>query len=158
MANPEKIQIQQKRFGITANNSLGIYHKDPKVLAGKIGYNDKLALKLFDYGINEARLFCRKIYNPDSITEEQMEKWAAIFENREICHSFCMGFFAKSKVALGKVTECLKNEREFVKRAGFVIIASYGVANKTDDDGVFENVYLLFSMKQSMNEFMSKRR
>ena len=138
MANPEKIQIKQGKFGITANKSLGIYHKDLKELAGKIGCNNKLALKLFNSGIYEARILCSKIYNPDSITEELMEKWVATFENWEICDSFCMGFFAKSKFALTKAIEWSKDEHEFVKRAGFVIMASYGFANKNADNEVFE--------------------
>jgi hypothetical protein len=25
-SNPEKIELKEKKFGITANNSLGIYH------------------------------------------------------------------------------------------------------------------------------------
>ena len=138
MANPEKIKIKQGRFGITANNSLGIYQKDLKELAGKIGCNNKLALKLFDSGIYEARILCSKIYHPESITEELMEKWVATFENWEICDSFCMGFFAKSKFALTKAIEWSKDEHEFVKRSGFVIMASYGFANKNADNEVFE--------------------
>ena len=138
LANPEKIQIKQKRFGITANKPFGIYQKDLKELAGKIGYNNELALTLFDSGIYEARILCSKIYHPDSITEELMEEWVATFENWEICDSFCMGFFAKSKFALTKATEWSKDEREFVKRAGFVIMAAYGFANKNASNEVFE--------------------
>ena len=138
MANPEKIEIKKERFGITANESLGIYHKDLKVLTGKIGCNNELALKLFDSGVYEARILCSKIYNPDSLTEELMEKWVVTFENWEICDSFCMGFFAKSKFALTKAIEWSKDEHEFVKRAGFVIMASYGFANKNAENEIFE--------------------
>lgn len=94
-ADPEKVKIKQEKFGITANNALGLYQKNLKDLAKKIGRNDKLALELFDSGIYEARILCSKIYNPSSITEELMEKWVLTFENWEICDSFCMGFFLK---------------------------------------------------------------
>jgi 3-methyladenine DNA glycosylase AlkD len=138
MADPDKIIIKQEKFGIMANNALGVYQKDLKDLAKKIGRNDKLALELFDSGIYEARILCSKIYNPNSITEELMEKWVLSFENWEICDSFCMGFFAKSEYALAKANEWSKNKSEFVKRAGFVIMACYGFVNKNADNAIFE--------------------
>jgi len=138
MANPDKIKIKQEKFGIAADHSLGVYHKDLKGLAKEIGCNDELALALFDSGIYEARILCSKVYNPNSLTEELMEKWVITFENWEICDSFCMGFFAKSEFALTKAIEWSKNENEFVKRAGFVIMASYGFVNKNTKNDIFE--------------------
>jgi len=102
LANQNKISIKETKFGIISNNALGIYHKDLKELAKEIGQSNQIALELFDTNIYEARILCSKIYNPNDITEELMEKWVKTFENWEICDSFCMGFFAKSKHALQK--------------------------------------------------------
>ena len=151
MADPDKIRFKQERFGITANESLGIYHKDLKKLAAEIGYNNNLALELFDSGIYEARILCSKVYRPDSITEELMGKWVVTFENWEICDSFCMGFFAKSKYALAKAIEWSKNEKEFIKRAGFVIMASYGFADKDADNEIFEQFLPIIEGEASDN-------
>lgn len=49
-----------------------------------------------------------------------------------------MGFFVKSEFALAKAGEWSKNEKEFVKRAGFVIMACYGFANKNADNEIFK--------------------
>jgi 3-methyladenine DNA glycosylase AlkD len=49
-----------------------------------------------------------------------------------------MGFFSKSEYALAKANEWSKNESEFVKRAGFVIMACYGFVNKNADNAIFE--------------------
>jgi len=138
LSNPEKVIFKEKKFGIVANNSLGIYHQDLKVLAKEIGQNNDLALALFDTDIYEARILCSKIYNPEDITEEQMDKWVTTFENWEICDSFCMGFFAKSEYALEKTQEWSKRNEEFIKRASFTIMASYGFANKKAPNEVFE--------------------
>ncbi len=138
LSNPEKIKFKEDKFGIISNNSLGIYHKDLKELANKIGQNNNLALELFDSGIYEARILCSKIYNPKDITEELMQKWVLSFENWEICDSFCMGFFAKSNYALVKTEEWSKSKEEFVKRASFTIMASYGFANKKAANKIFE--------------------
>lgn len=142
LANPEKIEFKNNKFGIKANNSLGIYHKDLKVLAKEIGNDNKLALALYDTGIYEARILCSKIYDPACISEHQMDKWVADFENWEICDSFCMGFFVKSDYALAKANEWSMAESEFVKRAGFVIMAAYGFANKQSDNEVFDKFFL----------------
>lgn len=117
---------------------MGIYHKDLKLLAKEIGQNNQLALELFDTEIYEARILCSKVYNPIDITEELMEKWVATFENWEICDSFCMGFFAQSKYALLKTEEWSKRDEEFIKRASFTIMASYGFADKKASNMVFE--------------------
>ena len=37
LANPEKIAFKKQKFGVIADNSLGIYHKDLKELAKRIG-------------------------------------------------------------------------------------------------------------------------
>ncbi|MFA9374447.1 MAG: DNA alkylation repair protein, partial [Poseidonibacter sp.] len=138
LSNPKKVIFKENKFGIISNNSLGIYHKDLKELAKRIGQNNQLALQLFDTEIYEARILCSKIYNPNDITEELMEKWVKTFENWEICDSFCMGFFAKSKYALQKTEEWSKTEDEFIKRASFTIMASYGFANKNTSNKIFE--------------------
>jgi 3-methyladenine DNA glycosylase AlkD len=140
-SDPEKL-AHKKKFGITANNSLGIYHQDLKILAKEIGRDDVLALELYETGIYEARILCSKIYRPESITEQQMDRWSGNFENWEICDSFCMGFFAKSKYALAKAKDWSKDDREFVKRAGFVIMAAYGFVDKESGNEVFEEFFV----------------
>ena len=97
LKNEEKVIFKEKKFGIISNNSLGIYHKDLKIIAKEIGKNNDLALQLFDSGIYEARLLCSKMFNPKDVTEVLMEKWIKTFENWEVCDSFCMGLFSKSE-------------------------------------------------------------
>ena len=117
------------------------YFSDLKEISKNIGANNALALELFDSGIYEARILCSKIYDPELITEEQMDNWVATFENWEICDSFCMGFFAKSKFAIPKAIEWSNSEDEFIKRAGFVIMACYGFADKYASNEVFEQFF-----------------
>jgi 3-methyladenine DNA glycosylase AlkD len=138
LANPEKVTLKREKFGINAKNSLGIYHKDLKLIAKELGYNNELALALFDTGIYEARILCSKMFKPTDITEDLMEVWVKTFENWEICDSFCMGLFAKSEFAQKKILEWTLKDREFEKRAGFVIIAAYCMADKKANNDVFE--------------------
>ena len=141
LQDAEKVIFKEKKFGIKSNNSLGIYHKDLKIIAKDIGQDNELALQLFDSGIYEGRLLCSKMFNPKDITEQLMEKWVKTFENWEICDSFCMGLFSKSEFALVKILEWTKRDSEFEKRAGFAILASYCMANKKSENKLFEQFF-----------------
>jgi len=141
LGDKEKIVFKKSKFGIISKNSLGIYHKDLKEIAKEIGKNNRIAIELFDSGIYEARILCSKIFSPDDITESLMEKWVRTFENWEICDSFCMGLFAKSKYAVAKALEWTLRKKEFEKRAGFTIIAAYCMADKKANNEVFEQFF-----------------
>ncbi|MGG8495873.1 DNA alkylation repair protein [Tenacibaculum sp. TC6] len=141
LQDADKVILKEKRFGIIANNSLGIYHKELKELAKEIGTDNKLAIQLFESGIYEARLLCSKLFNPKNITEDLMEKWVKTFENWEICDSFCMAIFAKSELALLKMLEWTERSSEFEKRAGFTIMATYCMADKKAENDLFEQFF-----------------
>jgi len=150
MANPEKVVLKEKKFNIVSENSLGIYHKDLKVLAKEIGRDNELAVQLFDSGIYEARLLCSKLFKPKDVTEELMEKWVKTFENWEICDSFCMGLFAKNKLAVKKIQEWSLRQPEFERRATFATIAAYCMADKHTDNEVFESFFSI--IKKAAND------
>jgi len=156
-ADPNKILIKERKFGITSNNALGIYHKDLKELAKQIPQNDELAIALFETNIYEARLLCSKIFNPDNLTESLMDKWSATFENWEICDSFCMGLFAKSKYAVPKAIEWTARKREFEKRAGFTIIAAYCMADKDALNDVFEQFFPIIKSESTDERMYVKK-
>ena len=137
LANPDKVAFKKAKFGVVADNSLGIYQKDLKELAKKIGTDSTLAVQLFDSGIYEARILCSKIFDPKELTNDLLERWVVTFENWEICDSFCMGLFAKSKFAVPKILEWSERETEFEKRAAFAILAAYCMADKKADNSVF---------------------
>lgn len=150
LQDAEKVIFKEKKFGIISNNSLGIYHKELKIIAKDIGQDNELALQLFDSGIYEGRLLCSKMFKPKDITEQLMEKWVKTFENWEICDSFCMGLFSKSEFALTKILDWTEREPEFEKRAGFAILASYCMADKKSDNELFEQFFLL--IKREAND------
>ncbi|WP_299892303.1 DNA alkylation repair protein [uncultured Lacinutrix sp.] len=141
LAEPEKVLFKQQKFGVIANNALGIYHKHLKILAKEIGVDNNLAIQLFDTNIYEARLLCSKIYNPKTLTNALLEKWVVTFENWEIVDSFCMALVAKSKFALPKIHEWTKRELEFEKRSGFTTMAAYCMADKIANNTIFESFF-----------------
>lgn len=157
LKDPEKVIFKEKKFGIVSNNSLGIYHRDLQTLAKEIGQDNDLALQLFDSGIYEGRLLCSKMYQPKDVTEELMEKWVKTFENWEICDSFSMGLFSKSKFALAKILEWTTRNPEFEKRAGFTILASYCMADKTSENELFEEFFTVIKRESNDDRVYVKK-
>ncbi|WMX16630.1 DNA alkylation repair protein [Aureispira sp. CCB-E] len=157
LANPEKVDFKQKKFGVIAQNALGIYQKDLKELAKEIGKNSTLAKALFETNIYEARLLCSKLFNPKDLTEDLMEKWVVTFENWEICDSFSMGVFARSPLAIPKAIEWSTRTEEFEKRASFATIAGYCMADKKAANSTFEQFFpLLYQAADDQRIYVKK--
>lgn len=157
LANPEKVLLKREKFGISADNSLGIYHKDLKIIAKELGHNNELAIQLFETGIYEARILCSKMFKPTDITEDLIEGWVKTFENWEICDSFCMGLFAKSVFAQDKIFEWTLRHSEFEKRAGFVIIAAFCMADKKSHNDTIEQFFPLIEREAADDRLYVKK-
>lgn len=157
LGDKEKIILKENKFGIISNNSLGIYHSDLKEIAKQIEKDNQLAIQLFDSGIYEARILCSKLYNVNYLTEELMEKWIATFENWEICDTFCMGLFAKSKFAVSKSIEWTSLKNEFEKRAGFTIIAAYCMADKKASNETFKQFFPIIQREATDDRIYVKK-
>ena len=157
LQDPDKVVFKEKKFGVVSHNSLGIYHKELKMIAKEIGRDNELALRLFDSGVYEARLLCSKIYDPKDLTTDLMEHWVVTFENWEICDSFCMGLFAKSSFALQKINEWTQREPEFEKRAGFATMAAYCMADKKSGNALFEEFLPILIRESNDNRLYVKK-
>lgn len=136
LSNPENVK-GMARFGINAKNTLGVSIPELRALAKEIGVDHRLALDLWGTGIHEARLLAGFIDDPVLVTEAQMEKWAVEFESWDICDQVCSNLFDRTPFAVKKAREWSKREEEFVKRAGFVLMAALAVHDKEADDKLF---------------------
>jgi len=150
LKDDEKVIFKEKKFGVISNNSLGIYHKELKKIAKEIGQDKKLAIQLFDSGIYEGRLLCSKMFKPKDVTDTLMEKWVKTFENWEICDSFSMGLFSKSKFAIPKILQWSKRKPDFEKRAAFATLASFCMADKNSENELFEQFFQI--IKREAND------
>ena len=138
MANPVNVE-GMARFGISSQNTLGVPVPAVRALAKEIGRNHKLALELWKSGVHEARLLAGFIDDPAMVTENQIEKWARDFDSWDVCDQVCSSLFDKTPFSVEKLREWSGREEEFVKRAGFVLMASLAVHDKRSDDKLFES-------------------
>lgn len=131
-----------KRFGIKAEHALGIRTPELRKYASKLGKNHDLAKKLWQTGIHEARHLAALIGEPKKVTHEQMEEWAAGFTSWDICDSTCNNLFDKTPFVWEKAVEWTARPEEFIKRAGFVLMATRSVHDKKASDEKFRQFFL----------------
>lgn len=130
-----------KRFGINPRNTLGASIPNIRRLAKDIGKNHALAQKLWVSGIHEARILAGMVDEPERIDEKQMEAWAKDFDSWDVCDQVCSNLFDKTRFAFNKCFEWASRKEEFVKRAGFVLMACLAVHDKKMPDRQFQKFF-----------------
>lgn len=125
------------RFGINPHNTYGVSIPKLRKLALQIGRNHELAQGLWSSGIHEARILATLIDSPERVTEKQMENWVKHFDSWDVCDGCCGNLFDKTKFAYRKAVAWSKRHEEFVKRAGFVLMAQLAVHDKEASDKEF---------------------
>jgi len=140
LSNPEAI-IGMARYGITPENTYGASIPNLRKIAKEEGINHKLAQGLWNTNIRETKILASMIEDPEMVTDEQIEGWVKEFNYWEICDQCCMNLFEKTKFAYKKAVEWSSREKEFIKRAGFVLMARLAVSDKKADDKRFEKFF-----------------
>lgn len=136
MSNPEAV-AGMARFGINPRNTYGISIPNLRKLAKEAGPDHRLAAQLWASGIHEARILASMVDRPEFVDEAQMEKWAADFDSWDVCDQCCNNLFSRTKMAYRKAAEWSRREEEFLKRAGFVLMATLAVHDRVAPDKVF---------------------
>lgn len=121
------------RFGINTSATLGISVTTLRAIGKEIGRNHELALRLWESGIQEARILAALIDDPSQVTEGQMEGWAADFDSWNVVDGTC-DLFARTALAYPKAFAWSERSEEYVKRAGFVLMAYLAVHDKKAAD------------------------
>ena len=103
----------------------------------EIGKNHALALELWQSGIHEARILAGLIAEPAKMTPRQMDAWVKDFDSWDVCDQVCMNLFDKTAFAWQKAKAWTSRKEEFVRRAGFALIASLACHDKKADDEKF---------------------
>jgi len=125
------------KYGITPGKAYGVSIPELRGIAREIGKDHGLAQQLWESDIRETRILACMIDKPEMVTEEQMDGWVKEFDYWEICDQCCMNLFEKTKFAYWKAIEWSSNDKEFIKRAGFVLMARLAVSDKRADDREF---------------------
>jgi 3-methyladenine DNA glycosylase AlkD len=152
LANPKNV-AGMARFGINSKNTLGVNVPILRKIAKEIGRDfslaktsdgkHQLALELWNSKIHEARILATMIASVSQLTSAQMDKWAGDFDSWDTCDQACMNLFCETKIAFKKAVLWTKSQEEFVRRAGFALMACLAVRHKKAPDSDFVKFFPL---------------
>lgn len=125
------------RFGIKTEYALGVSIPNLRKIAKENDKDNQLAIKLWKTKIHEARILATMIADSKLVTEKQMESWVKDFNSWDLCDQCCGNLFDKTKFAYRKAIKWSSDRREFIKRAGFVMMACLAVHDKNAGDKEF---------------------
>lgn len=118
------------RYAIPSDNALGVSVSDIRLLAKRLGKNHELAAALWKTGVYEARMLTSFVDEPSRVTSAQMDRWCRDFDSWGICDTLCFHLFDRTPFAWEKARQWSASPLEFVKRAGFALMASLVVHDK----------------------------
>ncbi|MCK4772387.1 MAG: DNA alkylation repair protein [Candidatus Latescibacteria bacterium] len=136
MANPENVE-GMARFGINPENTLGISIPSLRKIAKETGRDHQLAEDLWKTGIHEARILAALVGDPRRVTKTQAENWVKDFDSWDVCDQVCMNLLDKTPFAYEKALAWTGRRAEFVKRAGFALMAALAFHDKEAEDSQF---------------------
>jgi 3-methyladenine DNA glycosylase AlkD len=122
------------RYGIIGQEVFGVKVPSLRQMAKEAGRDHALAQRLWAYPGRETRLLATMVDHWHWVDEAQMESWAADFDSWEVCDQACGNLFAYTPFAYAKAIEWAARPEEFVKRAGFVLMADLAHRDKKTPD------------------------
>ena len=126
------------RYGITTQDkTFGVPMGQIQKYAKALGRNHELALALWATGVYEARMLAVYVDEPARVTAKQMDAYARDFDNWAVVDTMCFKLFDQTPHAWAKVEQWVKRREEFVKRAGFALLACLALHSKGGDSAPY---------------------
>ena len=141
-SNPRNI-AGMARFGISPKNTLGVPMPYLRSLGKKIKVNHPLALTLWRSRFHEARILASLVGDPAKLTTTQAFQWVRQIDSWDVCDQLCLNLLRRTPYAWKKAREWSRRKETFVKRAGFVIMATLAVHDKEASDSDFKGLFPL---------------
>jgi 3-methyladenine DNA glycosylase AlkD len=136
LGSPEN-RAGMARYGINVRDAFGVSVNDLRKMARRLGADHGLALALWETGNHEARILASMVDEPAAVTREQLESWVRAFDSWDLCDQVCSNLFDRTSEAHRRAREWAGRDEEFVKRAGFALMAALSVHDKEADDEAF---------------------
>ncbi len=133
----EEVRAGMARYGINVADAFGVSVYELRKVAARLGTDHELALALWATENHEARLVACFVDDPAAVTGEQMEAWAREFDSWDVCDQATTSLFDRTAFAWQKATAWAAREEEWVKRAGFALMAGLAVHDASAGDARF---------------------
>jgi 3-methyladenine DNA glycosylase AlkD len=155
-ANPANV-AGMARYGINSHGTLGVPVYVLRRMAKEAGRDHGLAEALWNSGIHEARIVATLVDIPTLVTARQMDGWARDFDSWDVCDHACHNLFRYTPLAFAKAKQWARARREFVRRAGFSLMAGLAVKDKQATDEQFAEFLPLIAGAASDGRNMVKK-
>jgi len=103
-------------------------------MAKEAGRDHALAEQLWSSGIHEARILATLVDDPALVTARQMDRWARDIDSWDVCDQASQNLFRYSPLAFRKAAQWARAKQEFVRRAGFALMAGLAVGGDASDE------------------------
>lgn len=132
----EEARAGKARYGINIETAIGVRNSDLRPLARTVKRNHERALELWKSNIREARLLAGFTGEAKKLTRDQCRAWAGDFDSWEVVDGIS-DLFVETPFWRELVEEFAKDEREFVRRTAFAMLAWAAVHLKKEPDATF---------------------
>jgi len=125
-----------QRYGIKVERALGVSHGVQRNIAKKIKRNHDRAFELWASGLMEAQFIAAITADPKKFTADNARAWAAEFDSWDIVDGVT-DLFVETSHWQELIGEFAEDEREFVRRAAFAMMAWSVVHRKKEPEATF---------------------
>lgn len=146
------------KFGIEAENAIGVPVPEIRRLAKRMPHNAEISLSLWSTGIHEARILATMLFPPGDLTVEVASEMIGGVASWDICDHLTGNLAANSEPALimKLIDAWAKDEREYVRRGAFSLIASVGHASMYSNENVEHYLELIKEASDDNRNFVKK--
>jgi 3-methyladenine DNA glycosylase AlkD len=130
------------RYGINTARALGVSIAQLRPIARRLGEDHRLAEELWGSGIHEARILASMLADPLAVSPRDMDRWVRELDSWDLCDQVCANLFERTPHAHRKALLWSRRKQEFVKRAGFSLMARIAVSQKGMPDSAFAPMLL----------------
>lgn len=124
------------RYGIKADTALGIPHGIQRKIAKAIGRNNQRSLALWETDIREARLIGAFSADHRTFHPDDVRRWVAAFDSWEMVDGVS-DLFVDMAEWKDFIAEFAEDEREFVRRTAFAMMAWSVIHRKKEPEETF---------------------
>jgi 3-methyladenine DNA glycosylase AlkD len=133
----EKNRQGMARFGINVANACGVSMASLRPIAREHRRNRALARDLWETGVHEARILACLIEDPGRAGLKQLERWVQDLDSWDVTDQFCNKLVVKTSHAWSLASGWAVRPEEFVRRAGFSLMAQLAVHDRAALDRTF---------------------
>lgn len=130
-----KVLDSMRRVGICVERAVGLSNPALQGIARQIGRDHRRALALWQTAIRESRILAIYTADPLQLTIEEASNWADDFSSWEIV-DIAADLFVDAELDV-LISGFARDEREYVRRCAFAMIAGMAVHRKSEPDKTF---------------------